>query len=111
MKLFLSILLGLLLLVAYLFYRYLRIRFGLKDSNYGGVQHSLQAQVPISSEELFLPGSRANAEDAVIKIAKVLEEGMEVKVYRNFKRERLFRNKDDIKRALIVDKLLDRPKW
>ena len=111
MKLFLSILIGILLLLLYLFFRYLRIHFGLKDSNYGGVQHSLQVPPAVSTEELFLPGSRADEEDAVIKIKKALEEGLEVKVSKASKHKKLFRNKQDIKRAYIIDKLLERPKW
>lgn len=113
MEVLITILIGLFCLLAYLLVRYLRIRIGLKDSNYGGVQHSLREVPPPPPESLFLPGSRSDNAPTVAEIMQELEKDMKVQknIGRKRKREPVFQNKLDIKRAYIIDAILDKPKW
>ena len=113
MKAILIILLMVALFTAFLFFRHLRIQLGFKDSNYGRVQHTQRLPKTKEKQETFLPGSRADLPDAVDEIAKAMEEGLEVFQFKKKKKNKgnPLGSKLDMKRAYIIDAILERPKF
>ncbi len=95
----------------FFYWRYIKIRFGLKDSNNGAVQHSRRAVPPPSAEDLFLPGSHMEQDQQEILMEHIKNTPQIEQISPNRKKKKLFRNKEDIKRAYIADALLDKPKW
>jgi len=95
----------------FFFWRHLKIKFGLKDSNNGAVQHSRREVPPPTAEDLFLPGSHMEIDQQQI-LEEHLKDTPQIEILTPKKqKKRLFRNKDDIMRAYIADALLDKPKW
>ena len=103
------ILLFITLPLAYIGFRYLRIKFGFKDNNYSGVQRIPRQSPPKNSSEAFLPGSRAGDDSSVELLKKHLQEDETTK--KKKKPKRVFNSKLDIKRAYIIDAILDKPMW
>ena len=99
------------LFTGFLYFRHLRIQLGFKDSNYGRVQHTQRLPKPKEAQGNFLPDSRANLPDAVDEIAKAMEEGLEVFQFRRKRKNNPMGSKLDMKRAYIIDAILERPKF
>ncbi|MEM7659417.1 MAG: hypothetical protein AAF399_25080 [Bacteroidota bacterium] len=112
MQAFITLLIVLLSLFGFLLFRYLRIRFGFKDSNYGGVQHIRQREPKPDVENLALPGSRMGTEKRVADVREEMKQELHIQTYRDAgKKRKLFVSKADIKRSYIIDALLERPKF
>ncbi|WNJ20524.1 hypothetical protein [Pontibacter sp. G13] len=101
------------LLVGYLFYRHLRMRLGIKDSNYGGVQHISRQPPPPPPHEEFLPGSRANLPNAVEALEQETQgvSSPYEEPKRTSNRRKVYKSKEDIKRSYMLEALLEKPKW
>ena len=106
----LYILLFILAIALILYLRFLFFKYGDKDSKYPIVQHSNKKLPPPPDPEPFLPGSRMGGEfneDA----EKAMKEGLELtefKEERFKKKHHLLGTKEDIKRAFILDDILDK---
>ena len=105
----LCIFIAIMLPIVYIGFRYIRIKFGLKDSNYSGVQRIPRKSPPKNPEDAFLPGSRSGEDSSVELLKKHLEQDAPVK--KKKKQKAVFTSKLDIKRAYIIDAILDKPMW
>jgi hypothetical protein len=106
---FLLIVLLLLAYAAYLGLRYLLLRMGVKDNNYGGVQHAPKLPPPPPPPADFLPGSRSGAASAADSLQRVMNEGLQVETGSRRKLRRPSRR--DLIRSYLVETLIDKPKW
>lgn len=89
---------------AFLAYRYLNFRSGVKDNKYPLVQRAIK-QAKQEERSPFLPGSRvgSNAGKKVeIKRPELAHLG------KKRKKKNPFRNKEDLKRSILMDLLLRR---
>ena len=67
---------------------------------------------PKEKQEVFLPGSRSDLPDSIDMIAKTMKEGLEIYKFRKKKRKKNpLGSKLDLKRAYIIDAILERPKF
>lgn len=107
---FLLILLLLLAYGAYLGLRYLLLRMGVKDNNYGGVQHAPKLPPPPPPPADFLPGSRSGAASAAESLQRVMNEGPQVETGGRSRKNRR-PSRRDIVRSYLVETLIDKPKW
>ena len=108
----LVVLLVLLAIAALLWFRYLQIRLGFKDSNYGGVQHIRQMPPKPDPQAISLPGSRMGEAQLVEDLRKEMKQELHIQTYgKNKYKRRLFVSKADIRRSFIIDSLLERPKF
>ena len=106
----LLILLGIALPLAYIGLRYVRIKFGFKDNNNSGVQRISRKSPPKRVDDMFLPGSRAEEDSSLEALKRTLRQNQPVKKTSS-RQEPLFTSKKDIKRAYIIDAILDKPRW
>ena len=95
--------------LTYIGFRYIRIKFGFKDNNYSGVQRISRKSPPKKSSEAFLPGSRSGEDSSVEMLKKHL--AVDEPRKKKKKQKTIFTSKLDIKRAYIIDAILDKPMW
>lgn len=95
----LGALLGFVLLV---FFRFLSIRWGFKDRNYGRVQRLEKQEIAYKASTSFLRGSQLVDND--------LEDLLADPPPREA-RPRPFQTRAEIRRSFLVDILLDKPRW
>ena len=97
-----------------MYLRVLRLKYGLKDSNYGFVQHSPKT-IPVNKEDLVLPGSRSKPVGSGLEDVKAtLEKGLTVSkpaLRRRKTKKRPFTTREDIRRSYLIDALLERPRF
>lgn len=109
---FLFTILGLLIIIGLFYIRYLRLKYGLKDSNSGGVQHISQLAPKVSSDDLALPGSRLGEDQRLKKVKEEMSHGLHIETYKKSKTKRkLDMTRMDLKRSYMIDALLERPKF
>ncbi|MEM7375236.1 MAG: hypothetical protein AAF587_41965 [Bacteroidota bacterium] len=109
---FLLTLLGILLITGLFYIRYLRLKYGLKDSNSGGVQHINQMPPKVNNDDLALPGSRVGIDKRILKVKEEMSHGLHIETYKKTKPKRkLGMTRADLKRSYMIDALLERPKF
>ncbi|MEL6670644.1 MAG: hypothetical protein AAFR61_00485 [Bacteroidota bacterium] len=101
-------------LFSFMILRYLlNYRLGVRNAASVRVQRSQRQAPPPKEEGLFLPGSHAQQEDSVSSLIEELEKGRNLQKSQRKMRKSLlgFSTKEDLKRAYLLDSLLDKPKW
>jgi hypothetical protein len=103
---------GLLLLGGFLWLRFLR-RFRFQSRNAGTVQRIRRQPPPPPPVEAFLPGSRLADRDTVHQAAEEMRSELHIERIPPSRKTRLVHElrRIDMRRAYMVDMLLDKPKW
>jgi len=102
--------------IGFLFLRHVFVTLGFKDTKYPIVQHAERKEPPPLSQVTFLPGSkvRNTVSDDDGSIEKLMEEGLSLTHLEEKEQTRkvhpLFGSLKDLKRAVILENLLER-KW